>query len=67
MRISIIISVVCWRGDLDFVLLTGRFTYRTKEILPALEAAGCVALRYLDDRDRQTQRYPFNPNGSEGE
>ncbi|MTI14278.1 phosphoribosylformylglycinamidine synthase [Sansalvadorimonas verongulae] len=30
----------------------------------ALTAAGQVALRYVDNHGRTTERYPFNPNGS---
>jgi phosphoribosylformylglycinamidine synthase len=30
----------------------------------ALEAAGLVAARYVDNRGAVTERYPFNPNGS---
>ncbi|MDP0589976.1 MAG: phosphoribosylformylglycinamidine synthase [Candidatus Endonucleobacter bathymodioli] len=32
----------------------------------ALEAAGQVVLRYVDNRGEPTVRYPYNPNGSEG-
>ena len=34
--------------------------------LSALEARRGVALRYVDTRGRQTQRFPANPNGSAG-
>lgn len=34
--------------------------------LGALEARRGVALRYVDTRGRQTQRFPANPNGSAG-
>ena len=34
--------------------------------LGALEARHGVALRYVDTRGRQTQRFPANPNGSAG-
>lgn len=44
----------------------GRFIYQTEDILPALESAKSVALRYLDDQDKPTRQYPFNPNGSQG-
>ncbi|ROT75845.1 putative phosphoribosylformylglycinamidine synthase [Penaeus vannamei] len=44
----------------------GQFTYRSKGVLPQLEKSGCVALRYLDDRDSVTEEYPMNPNGSQG-
>ncbi|MBN2449039.1 MAG: phosphoribosylformylglycinamidine synthase, partial [Lentisphaeria bacterium] len=32
----------------------------------AAEAAGLVAVRYVDNRGRPSERYPFNPNGSPG-
>ncbi|WP_375055506.1 phosphoribosylformylglycinamidine synthase [Zobellella sp. DQSA1] len=32
--------------------------------LAAIEASGTVALRYVDNHGRATERYPFNPNGS---
>ena len=35
-------------------------------MLEALEGSKCVALRYLDPEDEPTERYPFNPNGSQG-
>jgi phosphoribosylformylglycinamidine synthase len=31
-----------------------------------LLAASCASLRYVDGRGAATERYPFNPNGSEG-
>jgi phosphoribosylformylglycinamidine synthase len=31
----------------------------------SLIARGLVALQYVDNRERPTQQYPFNPNGSE--
>jgi len=34
--------------------------------LDALQARHGVALRYVDNRGRQTQRFPANPNGSTG-
>ncbi|GAA3525803.1 phosphoribosylformylglycinamidine synthase [Zobellella aerophila] len=32
--------------------------------IKAIEASGTVALRYVDNQGRATERYPFNPNGS---
>jgi phosphoribosylformylglycinamidine synthase len=32
----------------------------------AVEAAGLVAVRYVDNHGRPAERYPFNPNGSPG-
>jgi phosphoribosylformylglycinamidine synthase len=44
----------------------GKFLLADPSALPALEGAGQVVLRYVDDRDRPTQAYPANPNGSPG-
>ncbi|MPC28113.1 Phosphoribosylformylglycinamidine synthase [Portunus trituberculatus] len=44
----------------------GRFTFRNDKVAEAIESSKCVALRYLDPQDEPTQRYPFNPNGSQG-
>lgn len=33
-------------------------------MLKRIEDGGCVALRYVDDEGKATQRYPMNPNGS---
>jgi phosphoribosylformylglycinamidine synthase len=42
----------------------GKFVTRTAETLAALEAAGGVALRYVDPTGGPAE-YPWNPNGSE--
>ena len=39
---------------------------RRRRPLTALEAAGQVVLRYVDEPGRPTQDYPANPNGSPG-
>jgi phosphoribosylformylglycinamidine synthase len=44
----------------------GKFLLAAPEALEALEAAGQVVLRYIDEVGRPTQAYPFNPNGSPG-
>jgi phosphoribosylformylglycinamidine synthase len=44
----------------------GRFLLSDPAALRALEAAGQVVLRYVDDSGRPTQDYPANPNGSPG-
>jgi len=44
----------------------GRFLVRDEASLTELKATGQVALQYIDERDRPTQSYPANPNGSLG-
>jgi phosphoribosylformylglycinamidine synthase subunit PurQ / glutaminase len=44
----------------------GKFLLADPSALPALEAAGQVVLRYVDERNQPTQTYPANPNGSPG-
>lgn len=43
----------------------GRFVAKERDILDRIEQNHHVCLRYCDDRDRPTQEFPFNPNGSE--
>ncbi|KAH9859131.1 phosphoribosylformylglycinamidin [Lenzites betulinus] len=42
----------------------GRAAFRTAAQRAALEAAGGVALRYVDGAGAPTEAYPLNPNGS---
>jgi len=42
----------------------GRAEFRDGAHLSALEGAGTIALRYVDNRGRQAALYPANPNGS---
>jgi len=42
----------------------GRFEYQSPTILANLEKQNCVALRYVDDNNKETEEYPMNPNGS---
>lgn len=42
----------------------GRAEFKNDEHLQQLEAAGLVALRYIDHYGKVTARYPMNPNGS---
>jgi phosphoribosylformylglycinamidine synthase len=42
----------------------GRAEFEGDEDLPALEAAGLVAARFVDHHGRPTEHYPENPNGS---
>jgi phosphoribosylformylglycinamidine synthase len=42
----------------------GKFLTSSAADLEALDAAGQIVLRYVDDQDRPTQAYPANPNGS---
>jgi phosphoribosylformylglycinamidine synthase subunit PurQ / glutaminase len=44
----------------------GKFLTADPRDLSALEAAGQVVLRYVDEDGRPTQSYPANPNGSPG-
>lgn len=44
----------------------GQAEFGDAAALAGLEARGGVALRYVDTRGRQTQRFPANPNGSSG-
>lgn len=44
----------------------GKFVLADGAALAALEDAGQVVLRYVDDDGRPTQDYPANPNGSPG-
>ncbi len=44
----------------------GQAEFRAVTDLSALEAHRGVALRWVDTRGRQTQRFPANPNGSAG-
>jgi phosphoribosylformylglycinamidine synthase len=44
----------------------GKFVVSDPRALEALDAAGQVVLRYVDDAGRPTQAYPANPNGSQG-
>lgn len=42
----------------------GRAEFSSPESFQALTNAGGVALRYVDNRLKVTEEYPFNPNGS---
>ena len=42
----------------------GRAEFRDAAHLAQVEASGLVAVRYLDNYGKVTERYPFNPNGS---
>ncbi len=44
----------------------GKFVVRHPEALAALESAGQIVLRYVDEQGVPTQAYPANPNGSMG-
>ena len=44
----------------------GKFVVSDPSALEALEAAGQVVLRYVDEEGRPTLAYPANPNGSQG-
>jgi len=43
----------------------GRVEFASGTSAKALSANELVALRYVDNRGRETTRYPYNPNGSE--
>ena len=42
----------------------GHAEFASSAAVDACEAANAVALRYVDNRGRMTERYPANPNGS---
>jgi phosphoribosylformylglycinamidine synthase len=42
----------------------GRAVWAEETDRPALESAGLVSARYVDNRGQVTERYPHNPNGS---
>ena len=44
----------------------GRAEFRAADGAPAALAAGVVALRFVDNFGKPTERYPANPNGSPG-
>ena len=44
----------------------GKFLTARPEALAALDAAGQVVLRYVDEKGSPTETYPANPNGSPG-
>ncbi len=44
----------------------GRTEFDHGVSVETLEAQGNIALRFVDNAHTATQRYPFNPNGSEG-
>lgn len=44
----------------------GKFLTAEAGALPALEAAGQIVLRYIDETGGPTEDYPANPNGSTG-
>ncbi|XP_074095633.1 phosphoribosylformylglycinamidine synthase [Cotesia typhae] len=43
----------------------GKFTFK-EGVLEKMAVQECVALRYVDDSGTPTEKYPMNPNGSEG-
>jgi phosphoribosylformylglycinamidine synthase len=42
----------------------GRAFFPDPAVLERIEAEGLAPVRYADDHNRATERYPFNPNGS---
>ncbi|MCL1856715.1 MAG: phosphoribosylformylglycinamidine synthase [Kiritimatiellaeota bacterium] len=44
----------------------GRATFADDAAKAALVNARCAALRYVDNYGKPTERYPYNPDGSEG-
>ena len=51
------LGIPCAHGE-------GRAEFADPEAQRKTEAAGLIALRYVDNRGAPTERYPFNPNGS---
>ncbi|KAI1647221.1 phosphoribosylformylglycinamidin [Daldinia loculata] len=44
----------------------GRASFSSPSSLHALEAAGMIPIRYVDNHLNATEKYPLNPNGSPG-
>ncbi|SFR78745.1 phosphoribosylformylglycinamidine synthase [Marinobacter daqiaonensis] len=44
----------------------GRTEFASADRLASLNDSGQIALRYVDNRGEVTERYPYNPNGSDG-
>nr|XP_018906016.1 PREDICTED: phosphoribosylformylglycinamidine synthase-like [Bemisia tabaci] len=44
----------------------GRFVFRDEHIQSALEKSKCFAIRYVNEQEKPTTKYPLNPNGSPG-
>jgi phosphoribosylformylglycinamidine synthase len=42
----------------------GRAAFRNQQDLEAMNAGGLIPMRYTENRESVTTRYPFNPNGS---
>ena len=42
----------------------GRAEFRSEELMQSTLGSGTVALHYVDNHGHETQRFPFNPNGS---
>uniref|UniRef100_A0A1B0CYC3 Phosphoribosylformylglycinamidine synthase n=1 Tax=Lutzomyia longipalpis TaxID=7200 RepID=A0A1B0CYC3_LUTLO len=42
----------------------GRFSFRTRAVYDALQSKNAVAVHYVDDDHKPTEKYPMNPNGS---
>lgn len=42
----------------------GRFSFKNQAVLKNLKASNSIALSYVDDEMKPTEKYPMNPNGS---
>jgi len=42
----------------------GRWFFPDQQVFQRVKAKGLAPIRYLDDDDQVTEKYPFNPNGS---
>jgi phosphoribosylformylglycinamidine synthase len=42
----------------------GRTEYRSAQHLEQIEQSGLIAVRFIDNYGKNTEQYPFNPNGS---
>ncbi|KAG5675733.1 hypothetical protein PVAND_005611 [Polypedilum vanderplanki] len=42
----------------------GRFSFKNQQVLKNLKASNSIALHYVDDDMKPTEKYPLNPNGS---
>ncbi len=43
----------------------GKFVTLNKDIISKIKDNNQIAMQYVDDKEEPTDRYPFNPNGSE--
>ena len=64
-------SPCVWTSGIDSLYLPsrhgeGKFLVESPELMQSIEAAGQVAVRYVDEQGQPTEQWPDNPNGSPG-